>query len=479
MSLSPVFPQVDSVNGELRVTDHEALKRSDAEIFAGRTPVDSEYAWPPEHLFRFFSYSQISSWLAQDGLQDHTSGIQDANDFHEGRIVSGTGGGPHPGCTLRFPIGLGNIVGSLRVGSMVTWRGDQWFGTCLSWAGTAYTGASIILGPGASGFFPSDGSYANSAALEQLRISLDPNNIQTAVITTDGSHQGSRIRRVKVEGFNGRCVYLGDTGGPAYFLIDDFEASGGTTNIATAREGIYSDMGSIVRADDISIESGASNKVAIAVHLHNGSFQGRNHHYENCTTGVYLDTGGTNACVQMVGISGNATCDQLIWIPSGYTGTLTAEAINNRTGDPSKPIGIRNDNTGEQILDVMHGLYVWSGTAKDISRIHNGMVMVPRTVVTYSASMTPNCALGGFFTITATNATAFTINAPTSPLPNQRISINIINSSGGGLGAATWNAVFKLAAWTQPATGFSRVINFVYNGSQWVEESRTTADVPN
>ena len=103
---------------------------------------------------------------------------------------------------------------------------------------------------------------------------------------------------------------------------------------------------------------------------------------------------------------------------------------------------------------------------------------VPITI-TYSASMTPSAVAGDNQTITATNGTAFTINAPTGPQAGQRLTITIRNTSGGALGAATWNAVFKMAAWTQPATGFSRSIAFLYTGSAWVEVSRTTADVPN
>lgn len=102
-----------------------------------------------------------------------------------------------------------------------------------------------------------------------------------------------------------------------------------------------------------------------------------------------------------------------------------------------------------------------------------------RTVITYSASMTPNAVLGNNFDITANNGTAFTINAPTGGLPGQQITITIHNTSGGALGAATWNASYKLATWTQPATGFNRSITFEYTGVVWLEVSRTPADVPN
>jgi hypothetical protein len=99
--------------------------------------------------------------------------------------------------------------------------------------------------------------------------------------------------------------------------------------------------------------------------------------------------------------------------------------------------------------------------------------------VTYSASMTPDASLGNRQVISATNGTAFTINAPLNPYTGQTLIFTIRNIAGGALGAVTWNAVFKLATWTQPANTFSRSIIFYYDGTNWVEISRTTTDIPN
>lgn len=105
---------------------------------------------------------------------------------------------------------------------------------------------------------------------------------------------------------------------------------------------------------------------------------------------------------------------------------------------------------------------------------------VPVLVVdTYGASITINSSAGEIHTITATNGTAFTINAPTSPVTARMLTITIRNTSGGALGVITWNVVFKMAAFTNPATGFNRSITFYYDGTNWIERSRTTADVPN
>ena len=99
--------------------------------------------------------------------------------------------------------------------------------------------------------------------------------------------------------------------------------------------------------------------------------------------------------------------------------------------------------------------------------------------ITYSASMTPNAAAGDQWVITATNGTAFTINAPTSPSTGQEVSLMIRNASGGVLGAATFNAVFKTAGYAAPANGFSASAYFRYDGTNWVQQSLWTSVIPN
>jgi hypothetical protein len=102
-----------------------------------------------------------------------------------------------------------------------------------------------------------------------------------------------------------------------------------------------------------------------------------------------------------------------------------------------------------------------------------------RATIPYSTSMTPNLANGNWQTITIADGVAFTINAPTNPVLGATLTFTLKNTSGGAAGAATWNAVFKLAAWTNPATATNRSITYGYDGTNWIELSRTTVDVPN
>ena len=102
-----------------------------------------------------------------------------------------------------------------------------------------------------------------------------------------------------------------------------------------------------------------------------------------------------------------------------------------------------------------------------------------RAIVGWGTSTTLDASLANEFVITPTANNAWTLNAPTSARTGQRITIQIRATLGYAIGALTWDAVFKVAAWTNPADGYSRAIDFIYNGTNWIEVSRTPADVPN
>lgn len=102
-----------------------------------------------------------------------------------------------------------------------------------------------------------------------------------------------------------------------------------------------------------------------------------------------------------------------------------------------------------------------------------------QTNITYSASMTPDASAGELQVITVTNNSAMTINAPTNPTTNQFLTIRVANTSGGAMGVITWNGAFKIAGWTNPATGFSRMVTFYYNSVAWIQVSVSAQDVPN
>lgn len=104
-------------------------------------------------------------------------------------------------------------------------------------------------------------------------------------------------------------------------------------------------------------------------------------------------------------------------------------------------------------------------------------------VIPYTAAPVPNVALANAFRITATDGVAFVFGVPLFPPPagfSETISITIRNASGGAHGAITWNAIYKTSASPFPAiaNGFSRTIQFLWDGTNWVEMNGA-ADVAN
>lgn len=171
--------------------------------------------------------------------------------------------------------------------------------------------------------------------------------------------------------------------------------------------------------------------------------------------------------------------------PSNYIALFEEPSTTSR-------VAIRNSNGSTQDVifkNVSGSMVVQSASAGDAVNVNGTTRRVTiykalqqsKVDITYSASMTPDADAANIQEIFCTNGTAFTINAPSGTSANgQKLTIILCNQSGGSLGTVTWNAAYKLSSWTQPATGYSRAITFVYDTSRsaWVEISRTPADVP-
>lgn len=110
-------------------------------------------------------------------------------------------------------------------------------------------------------------------------------------------------------------------------------------------------------------------------------------------------------------------------------------------------------------------------------------IYLPTTLefaLTYGVAVASDASLGKTQIVTANNGVAFTMSNPTNGYAGQQVTWRIKNTSGGALGVVTWAATFHLgAAWGSPATGFNRSITFEYDGANWIELYRTSADVAN
>lgn len=102
------------------------------------------------------------------------------------------------------------------------------------------------------------------------------------------------------------------------------------------------------------------------------------------------------------------------------------------------------------------------------------------STVTYSSAMTIDPTIANHFRITASTTVAFGISiATTANEAGKDITVMIRNTSTGALGTVTWNSPFKVATWTSPALGNSRSIQFLSDGTNYVEQFKSAADVPN
>lgn len=97
---------------------------------------------------------------------------------------------------------------------------------------------------------------------------------------------------------------------------------------------------------------------------------------------------------------------------------------------------------------------------------------------TYSSSITLNRAGAQRHIITATNNSNFTITAPSGTVGvGSPLWVVIRNASGGALGTITWDAIFKKSTFTAPADLTQRSILFYWNGTDWIQDIQSAADI--
>ena len=81
--------------------------------------------------------------------------------------------------------------------------------------------------------------------------------------------------------------------------------------------------------------------------------------------------------------------------------------------------------------------------------------------------------------ISLTTVSTLTINAPTSASSGREIDIVIFNATGGSI-TVTFNDVFKIGGYSDPANGFRASARFVYdpNSTAWVQIGAWATNVP-
>lgn len=196
------------------------------------------------------------------------------------------------------------------------------------------------------------------------------------------------------------------------------------------------------------------------------------------------------------------TCHFLYTAATGGTGVLVKRACGGGIYDNTFEWNFGGTSTGINLQDSVNttriGPQAWISfpDAEIMANLPNAAIVIGTSppgghaldhigpslaTPTYGASIPINAAQE-VQQIAATNGTAFTVQAPTRPRAGF-LSISILNSSGGALGALTWTGgaggfILTGGAWTQPANTLRRQITFQFDQPKnaWVEVARTAAD---
>jgi hypothetical protein len=205
-------------------------------------------------------------------------------------------------------------------------------------------------------------------------------------------------------------------------------------------------------------------------------FDGRS---ESQTINSLSFTGPTNFEINSY-VHGSTITYTTLELPAGWTGRGTVVG--------GQYTNILNSSATGILVLVNYTLYsggaFYGAYAYKSIQIQGGFVKAALTssyvnVLAYSGTVSPDMGVADRQYVVVTDAGNFTVAAPANPTAYQTMYLTISNQSGGAMGVITWNAIYKLAAFTNPATGFQRTISFFYDGANWIENFRSPSDVPN
>lgn len=280
-------------------------------------------------------------------------------------------------------------------------------------------------------------------------------------------------------------VIGGLTGGETYYVI---VVDANTVKLATTRD----NAGAGTAINLTALGTGVSHTLTFDQSARNNTIRAST--YRSANQGVYMGgnnndwtintdrdgRGGAVGAAFSIDINGNYNTvrvnhhDSSPWkvrgiaVRAGATGNRVTEYQWDNTLDPWNDAG-----TGT-IGPMGRG---WNSSGFGLSQF--GAHVLWRSAPTYGVSVAIDASIGNEYDITATNGVGFTVANPTNATNGQRITITVRNTSGGALGAITWDTLYKMSAWTSPANGFSRSIDFKYNGTNWVQVAQTGVDIPN
>ena len=256
----------------------------------------------------------------------------DNNAINAGFAVGGQTVNGSQGNSIILPVGVAQIGSQLVLPNRVRVLGQNKRGAYLQAnSGTWNSGTSPYMAYAVGGtwagnvYTPNTASSMFDSTLENL--TLDCNNVAgLGGVQTQAWQEDCGLRAALITNFTTFGVrYLTSTGGlgggQSLSRIADTEMFGGTTAGAV---GLQVDLISVVGAfmmavQDTTIAGSVGYALAAGIKMVNDSLNCKNVHFEQATTGIYLDGVGQHVLSNVTGGPGVTT---LVTIASTFTGTL-------------------------------------------------------------------------------------------------------------------------------------------------------------
>lgn len=219
------------------------------------------------------------------------------------------------GQAIRIPRGLQLLTTQFNIGNRVSLDGANKRGSILQ-ADPAFTGPSMVAVINGT-----TSTFDNHLS----KLTLDCNNVVgLSGVIADAWQEGGGLRDVLVQKFRSYGVRLqSGFGGASTLLIEGCELFG--SGVASAIAGIKVEQISVVgnfllHVRDTTITGDVGFIMPRGIDIVNDSLHAHVVHFEECTTGIYLDGVGNHT---LIGVTGANTVTNVVEIAATFTGSLT------------------------------------------------------------------------------------------------------------------------------------------------------------
>ena len=194
---------------------------------------------------------------------------------------------------------------------------------------------------------------------------------------------------------------------------------------------------------------------------------------DNCQAGVItgLTTGGVGGAMQIVGGSLNNT----------FTGVQMDSLSVDSTSAYNTFVGCSFGNAFTDSAGPFNR-YINCLLASSSTRVTDaGAKKRLRVTQSGGGTKTPDAADVDIYQLQVGDSSAFAIGAPANAFDGKELIISVRNNTGGAIGAITWDAIFRMSAFTNPASGNHRSVTFVYDATsaKWFQTNPAGVDILN